>query len=139
MFNHGPMCFCYNPFASFGRKEIPMADLPTFRDFSTLVTRHVKEAGKTAAIDDSDLVVLDKNGSVSTVSLDKLYRAFVDLSIQNPSVSQDSMLKTVLAASDNFRNLTKNKPIFNIKERPVEISGTVMMQKCVSGSGGSGS
>jgi hypothetical protein len=116
-----------------------MADLPTFRDFSTLVTRHVKEAGKTAAIDDSDLVVLDKNGSVSTVSLDKLYRAFVDLSIQNPSVSQDSMLKTVLAASDNFRNLTKNKPIFNIKERPVEISGTVMMQKCVSGSGGSGS
>jgi hypothetical protein len=109
-----------------------MLTLPTFSEFREQVKSFAAASGGSVATDDSDLIVVSE-GIARSVSLDKLYRAFVDAQLRNPSMGQADVLNAVLAASDNYRAANHHKPIFNITARILPLSGGGMMQKCVSG------
>jgi len=103
---------------------------PTYSQFVALVEQHAPSSGAKLIIDQDTLVVIRADGSATSLSLDRLFRAFVQSFEQDAKLSSSDRVNTVLAASDKWMTQAGQKSIFSLETLNLQ-SPIVMMQKCV--------
>lgn len=109
-------------------------DIVRFPDFRERVLSDLKGTHSDAEIraDESEAIVISSSKVLAIVSLDKLYRAYVDIALQSPDSSFDHLLAAAKNGVNNWFTASGESPVFTVEEIPSELGMVVLMQKCVA-------
>ena len=110
-----------------------MADIVRFPEFRDQILSELKSthSGAQVQADESEATVTSDQGS-HVVSLDKLYRTYVDLALQAPDSSHEDLVAAAKNGVNNWKVAEGKSPVFTVDRIPAELGNVMMMQKCVA-------
>jgi hypothetical protein len=113
--------------------EPPMADLVRFPEFREQILNDLKNTHSGAEIqaDESEATVASDSGH-HVVSLDKLYRTYVDLALQSPDSSHEDLVAAAKNGINNWKTQEGKSPVFTVEQIPSHLGNVMLMQKCVA-------
>jgi hypothetical protein len=109
-------------------------DLVRFPDFRERILGDLKDAHPDSEIraDESEAILITSSKVLAIVSIDKLYRAYVDIALQSPDSSFDEVLGAAKDGVNNWFAASGESPVFSVERIPSKLGNVVLMQKCVA-------
>jgi hypothetical protein len=109
-------------------------DIVRFPDFRDQVLSDLKDTHPDAEIraDESEAILISSSNVLAILSLDKLYRAYVDIALQSPDSSYDEQVAAAKNGVNNWFTASGESPVFTVEQIPSKLGPVVLMQKCVS-------
>jgi hypothetical protein len=110
-----------------------MADLVRFGEFREQILTDLKDTHPGAAIeaDESEAKVAAESGH-RVVSLDKLYRTYVDLALQAPDATHEDLVTAAKNGVNGWETSTGGAPVFTVDKVPSHLGNLMLMQKCIA-------
>ncbi len=109
-------------------------DIVRYPDFRERLLNDLKETHPDSEIraDESEAILISSSKVLAILSLDKLYRAYVDIALQSPDSSFDEQLGAAKDGVNNWFTASGESPVFTVERIPSKLGNVVLMQKCVA-------
>jgi hypothetical protein len=107
------------------------SSIKSFSDFVTeLKGALAKDFGQGNVHQDfRQLIVTGAHGGApASISLDKVYRFYIDHAVKNPKVSSGDLLEAAKSFVNNYRKNIGEKPLFSVGK--VVSAGPVVLEQC---------
>ncbi|MFL6162316.1 MAG: hypothetical protein ACJ74U_08805 [Jatrophihabitantaceae bacterium] len=110
-----------------------MPDIVRFPEFRDQILDDLKSthSGAEVRADESEATVASDSGH-HVVSIDKLYRTYVDLALQSPDSSHEDLVAAAKNGVNNWKTVSGESPVFTVDRIPTHLSNLMLMQKCVA-------
>ena len=105
--------------------------IPTFDEFSGMMVNSLSPNHR-ARLERSTLVVHREDEQEQELSLDVLYRTYIDLAIQNPEAEAEDLLSVIYDKSNDFEAQQQRAPVFAVREVGNFKLERALMQGCTS-------
>lgn len=109
-------------------------EIARFAPFREEVLQDLRSRYPSAEVraDEAEAVVFEEGETLSVLSLDKLYRTYVDLALAHPGAPHEEVKQAAQAGIDGWFVASGNEPLFKVRELPPSFDELVMMQKCIA-------